>query len=307
MTCYIAYGLRLKSALSFPELPIDKLIAEADVIIRFDALEHLSDQVDEWGFCFRLVPGGVYLFWKEIGAFLVRDGREVIISSLPFVEDRVLRLPLLGVISAILLHQRGFLVLHASAIAVNGQAVAFVGEKGQGKSTTAVTLYNRGHLLIADDVVAIDMQNPQTPYVVPGFPQFKLWSDTVSSILGDEPETLPQLHPKLDKRSHRISERFSDSPVPLKQVYVLTGGTSLSSQLLSSQDAMVQLITHSYISRFDDQLLQGEAGFTHFHQCASLINHIPICFLERPRSLSLLDEVAHLVESNLVTKTRLTS
>jgi hypothetical protein len=303
MARYSAYGLKIQSELFFPELPTDASDTESntepDVVIRFGALEHLTDQVDEWGFCFRVTSDGIYLFWQEIGAFLVRDGQEVVISPIPDVDERVIRLPLIGVISAILLHQRGFLVLHASAIAIQGGVAAFVGEKGQGKSTTGVMLYERGHLFVSDDVVAIDMRDPDAPCVIPGFPQFKLWSDTVASVLGDDPETLPQLHPKLDKRSHRIGQRFSVQPLPLKRIYILAEGERPAVKLLQPQAAMVQLITHSYVSRFDDQLLQGEARFCHFHQCTNLINQVSICCLERPRSLALLPDIGALVEADL--------
>jgi len=52
----------------------------------------------------------------------------------------------------------------------------------------AATLYARGHYLMADDVVALDLGDPTRPLVFPVF-QFKFWPEAAASALGDDPET----------------------------------------------------------------------------------------------------------------------
>ena len=100
----------------------------------------------------------------------------------------LLRLYLLGPALALLLHQRGFLVLHASAVSLDGGVVAFLGHSGHGKSTTAATLHARGAAIVADDVVAVDLGAPGGPAALPGFPLLKLWPDAVTA-LGENPRT----------------------------------------------------------------------------------------------------------------------
>jgi hypothetical protein len=215
------------------------------------------------------------------------------------VEERVIRLPLLGAVLAVLLHQRGFLVLHASSVAVNGGAVAFLGEKGWGKSTMAATLYARGHNLMADDVVALDISGTKSPMVLPGFPQLKLWPEAIASSLGDDPETLPQIHPQVEKRARRAADRFLHEALPLRRIYVLCGGPTPTLRALQPQKAILQLISNSYMARFGKQLLQGVGASSHLHQCTSIIKDVPIYRLERPRSLPLLPAIAQLVEEDL--------
>ncbi len=54
------------------------------------------------------------------------------------------------------LYQRGHLVLHSSAVEVDGAAWGFVGRAGMGKSTMAALLCSDGGVLITDDVLRVD-------------------------------------------------------------------------------------------------------------------------------------------------------
>ncbi|MEE6287550.1 hypothetical protein V2J52_07780 [Georgenia sp. MJ173] len=54
------------------------------------------------------------------------------------------------------LYQRGHLVLHASAVEIDGAAWGFVGRSGMGKSTMAALMCSSGGVLITDDVLRLD-------------------------------------------------------------------------------------------------------------------------------------------------------
>jgi len=66
-----------------------------------------------------------------------------------------------------LLAMRGDLVLHASAVAVEGRAVLFCGPTGRGKSTLALALGEAGHGVLGEDGMAIDLE-PEEPIAYPG-------------------------------------------------------------------------------------------------------------------------------------------
>ena len=55
---------------------------------------------------------------------------------------------------ALLLYQRGFLVLHGSSIKINNGAIAFLGYRGNGKSTTAINLYKKNYPIVTDDILS---------------------------------------------------------------------------------------------------------------------------------------------------------
>jgi len=280
--------------------PLPELVAcdsSADVVVHLGKVGRLPSSLDAWGRGFWATAEEACHFREDTGAFLAREGREIVVQPASGVEDRVLRLFILGPALALLLHQRGRLVLHASAVEVGGHAVAFMGPSGWGKSTSAAVMHARGHGIVADDLTVIDVGS-SCPTAFPGFPQLKLWPEAVVS-LGETPETLPLLHPLLEKRARRIMREFSQTPLPLRCIYILDEGSAPAIEPLRPQEALRELIGHWYGARFGVELLQPLGLPSLFLQCANLASRISICRLIRPYSLSVLSDVARLVEEHL--------
>jgi hypothetical protein len=292
---YIAYGLGIHSFLPFPELPFAK--TRGDVIFRPGKLSEANFQMIDDARHFKATANEAYYALTGVATFLVREGKEVIVDLQPGADERIARLCLLGPVAAIILHQKGRLTLHASSVAVDGKGIAFLGPPGCGKSTLAAAFYRRGYEMLADDVTAIYMDS-DAPRVIPAFPQFKLWPDSIIA-LGDVPERLPAVHPDFAKRSLKLNGGFAHFPVPLKAIYVLAPGPQVDVEPLGLQDAMKELIGHSYVTRFGNELLQ-ETGMTlHFKRCVYLIQNANWYRFRRPRSLSSLDEHISRVISEL--------
>ncbi|MBK9713270.1 MAG: serine kinase [Kouleothrix sp.] len=233
--------------------------------------------------------------WRGVGSLLVRGGREIVVDPACGVEERVLRLFLLGGALGLLLHQRGLLTLHASSVAVRGAAVVFLGESGEGKSTMAAAMHARGHAVVVDDVVAIDLSGAGAPLVLPAFPQLKLWPEA-TSLLGDRPEALALLHPEMEKRARPARNGFLRQPLPLAAIYVLAEGPCPEIEPLRPQAAFAELLRFSYAVG-----LLGSTASTpaHFRQCVELAGRAPIFRLRRQRSLLALPKIAQLVEQHL--------
>lgn len=261
MYCYQTFGLTIQTALALPELfpsenPHAVGKAQADVTIHFGKISNLPTAVRGASRYVWPAPEGIYLGWDDVGAFLIRDGCEIIIDPSPGVEESLLRLFILGTALAMLLHQRGeTVVLHASAVVAAGQAVAFVGAKGFGKSTVAAALHARGHDLLSDDILAVNLRQDK-PLALPGFPQLKLWPDSLGS-LGYDAGLLPRLRPELEKRSQRLSAGFTYAPAPLKCIFVLDVGSEPTVESLQSWEALTALMPHWYGTRFGAGVLRA--------------------------------------------------
>jgi hypothetical protein len=232
-----------------------------------------------------------------VGAFLVRHGREIVIDPAPGVEERLLRLSLLGPALALLLHQRGFLIVHASVVAQGDCAVAFLGKNGWGKSTIAAALHLKGYDLVTDDVAAIQL-GADGPRVLPSFPQVKLWPEA-ARLLGGSSETLPILHPDFDKRGWRAERGFALAPRRLERIYGLAPGPAPAVENLEPREACFEILGHWYGHRFGGELLQNGSATRHLQQCAALASQVSMRRLVRSGGSAALLHLADLVDNDL--------
>ena len=285
---YQAYGLGIHATMPLPELT--EAVETADALIQYGSLSVFLEENRTWK-----QGKDIYLFWPSLGAFRVRAGKEITIDPASGVDEAELRPAILGICMAVLLHQRGLLVLHASASVVEGRAIAFLGDKGWGKSTTNAALHKRGHAFLTDDILAINLQ--PSPVAYPAFPQMKLWPSAVSA-LGDEPMALPKLLPQMEKRQLLFKENLCQQAVPLQSVYLLGKGAELSISPLPPQEILSHLFRHSYSGRCGKDLLQrGESA--HFLQCMTLAKQVPFYRLQRPSNLGELGAIAQAVETHV--------
>lgn len=303
---YTAYGLSIVSQRELPELrtlresgaePEAEPEAEPDVEIMWADLPAPEGWLQ--------VEGEVAtLHFGRVCTFRISQGRRIEVSPAPESSDLTVRLPLLGAAMAILLHQRGLFAMHSSAVSIRGRAALFIGEKGQGKSTLASALYGRGHELLADDIAVITSGSgarstpPNTLMVRPGFPQFKLVPDSLKAALNMEEHELPHVGPLIDKRAHRIRERFCESDVPLSRVYILSIG-EWSLERPAVQEGLAHVLAQSYAARFGQRLLHGPAAAAHLAMCSRLVGGGFVRLLQRPRDLGFLGETSRRIEEDV--------
>ena len=297
---YTAYGLVIQSEVALPEL-LDSAEERNDVTIRIGRVDAVGPKPTDQhnGFRHQSMSSGAYFCWEDTASFLVRKGSEIVVDPKPGAEEAMIRVLLLGVVMAVLLHQRGLLVLHASAVVIDGGAVAFLGAKGWGKSTLAAAMYARGHLHLADDIVAIKANGTGSVSVLSGYPQLKLWPNAAASSLAEDPDTLPRVAAKFEKRARGTADRFSPTATSIRAVYALSEGAEPQVRILKPQEAILQLIGNSYMTRFGDRLLTGTAASHHLRQCARIATEVRVHQLVRPDSLELLPTIARLLESHL--------
>lgn len=298
---YMAYGLRFASELALGEVPAAYGEAPPDVTLRIAAIPRAPLPVaEDANGAFAPEGDAVYFCYPRAGKFLVRGGREIVIEPGEGVDAATLRFFALGVASGLLLHQRGALALHSSAVALGGGAVAFLGESGEGKSTLAAFLHRRGHSLVADDILAVADDGRPQPHVLPSFPQLKLWPDAVAGLGGD-PAGLPGLMGGSEKLAYRPERRFLSEALPLRRIYILAHGERPSLEPLGPQQALVELVRNTYALRFI-----GSAGATpaHMGQCARLARAVPVALLRRPYDFAAFAEVADLIERDAAGEAR---
>ena len=219
------------------------------------------------------------------------------IDRAPDADEQLVRLYLLGPALAILLHQRQLLVLHASAVSVNGQVSVFAATKGEGKSTFAAAMHSRGHPLVADDLLPIDLRDQQRLLVQPGFPQLKLMPEAAAQ-LSARPDELPRLHPDFEKRAQAAGRDFPRDPLPLSRIFILESGQIDSIETIPPQQRFIEI--GQAFSRLTPLLgMTGEAAVHPPSRGGWPRSKIPVLRLRLASSFSTLSDAARLVEAEI--------
>ena len=289
MPSYQCFGLGIHSKLTIPELV--EIDCNKDVTISEKILVLPKSASFSEGRYFTSTPNEAFLAWRSFIYVNVTGGYEISYWPLKDMPDYWIRQYILGPALGVLLHQRRIITLHGSAIADQNNAYAILGWKGQGKSTTAASLYHRGYSVLTDDIVAIDMCDEENPMVMPGFFQLKLWPDAVK-FLGLKESELKMIQPDSDKRAHLLSIK-QNSPLPLKGIYVLDKGEKHEIVPISKKEAFSEIVKNSYAARFMG--IQGISGW-HFGKVVSLSKNTMVYRFKRKSGLDKLPEALNLME-----------
>lgn len=169
---------------------------------------------------------------------------------------------LLGPVLGLVLRLRGLTCLHASAVAVNGQAIALVGTSGAGKSTAAAAFALAGYKVLADDIVALDERSGAF-FVRPAYPRVRLWPSSVGALCGAE-DALPLLTPTWDKRYLDLmnnGQSFQPEPLPLGAIYLLDERSSAQNapfvESLPDSQKLVTLVANTYANYLLDKQMRA--------------------------------------------------
>jgi hypothetical protein len=196
-------------------------------------------------------------------------------------EDTVTYLsgPVLGFV----LHSRGILNLHASAVDVGGRALVLLGPAGAGKSTTAAAFARQGFPVLTDDLTAVlECENGFSAQ--PGYARICLTPEATQSFYG-RADALPEIAPNWDKRSLELGApttggalgaRFASQALPLGAIYVLgdreEGGSAHKVEPLDPQEGLKFLLANTYMQ----YLLTPEQRAREFPIIARVVAQVPL-------------------------------
>ena len=295
---YSAFGLRIRSDLALPELSSlnNPAAAEADVEITVGpagaGIEHPMDE----GPTFRTAPGRFDMEIEGVGRFQVSEGRKIRVEPGPDATEQLLRVFVLGSALGALLHQRGLLPMHASAIRVGEGAVLFAGRSGVGKSTTLGAFAKRGYAALSDDVTAIRFNEAGEPLALPSFPATRLCEDAAIHLDRDDLEHLPRM--PLTPKFVAPIDHFWDTELPVAAIFLINlhNEPKIDFKQLTGADCVAKLIRSTYRRRF----LEGFGlKDTQFAAVSRLAAATPVTEIRRPPDLSRLDEMLDQIEQRL--------
>lgn len=298
VTYYSAYDLTIQSEFELPELVrVESHGRTPDVVIHSGNVEAVPEGEGIGGDSPRRIeakPDICRLTYDGIGSFLLTDGDRIRVDleSSAISENKIFRRLLENELMALVLLQRGLLVLHASAVSINGTAALFLGDRGAGKSTTAAAFHAQGYPLLEDDTVGIRFDDG-TPVVVPGVPQLRLSPDAVDA-LEFENTTVPSGDWGPTKRYQQIED--VPAPAPLAGCYLLQDDETLALKKIPPRNRIFALVTSTYAQGL---LSDTDVTGDHFEQCAKIVETTPVQRLVRPKDHAQLPLLVNLVVRDL--------
>ena len=288
MMYYSAYGFNYASDFEFPlpKLPkpdhvdfrlIRKPVAEADS----------SWQEAGWGITAE--PGKIRIYWDVFGCFEIEKGR-VYVNPGDEISDERLGYFLLGDISACLMTLEGQLLLHSAAVQHNGQAMAFLGASGQGKSTTITLLQEKaGCDFVSDDLVRVELRDGK-PFIHPAPQRVKLLPESIEELQLETKE-LNQLFHGHSKKAY-TPKSAAPEPIPLKTICFINVEDDIKLRDCADRDSLLGIIYHSYTGQIHrcyqyDIIANTGMNKVFFESCTALNQSVHKKVLCRSRHFDL--------------------
>ncbi len=288
---YTAYGLNFASDIELVEC-VRTDAAQTDFVIRsgtFPIPELTPVNIRRRGgqaACAIGPDGACYIHWEGVATFRAVEGRLLEVQAYTNHGD-VLSLFTVCEALGLILFQRQYFLLHASAVQVGHEAWVFIANPGTGKSTTSAAFVKAGCPLLSDDLTAIVFDDTQSAYVQPGYPQLKIWESAVSG-LGYDPDRLPLVTEGVRKYALYPSENFPSSPVRLTKIFFLepTGGPTVPEEM-SPGIFPVECLKHFSLSNF---FIKAEHQVRFFKQSVMCARSSTIFRLSRPDGFAALEQ-----------------
>jgi hypothetical protein len=187
MKTYNLYGVRVASAIDLRGVPLWSSAgwyhrsdsgANADVAIELgDAPTELEAPFSVLG-NFQIGVGCVLLRIPGVAWYLIKDGREIQVRTMPQADASLVCRHLLRDAMVALFLQRQIFPIRASAIARQDACIILLGRAGVGKSTLAQAFAARDYGVLADDVVLMSTDGQ----VVSSLPEFGHAADHLMKI-----------------------------------------------------------------------------------------------------------------------------
>lgn len=162
-----------------------------------------------------------------------------------------------------------------------------MGAPGAGKSTTAAAFLKAGCTLLSDDLTAITFDEHNKPYVVPAYPQLKIWENTVNG-LGWNELNLARVSEGVNKFAFTPRDSFPDEKIPLAGFYFLHRVKNRAAvRAMSPVKIPTETLKHFPL---ESDWLDEDMLTSMFHQSILCAHHAEMWEVRRPEGFGALEK-----------------
>ena len=237
---------------------------------------------------------------RSTGAYHVRIGgfatfrvtpSRIDVDANAAARPSTIRHLLLDQVLPLALAAEGALVLHASAVRRDGDAIALAGAAGSGKSTLAAALAREGWCVASDDgVVVNEDQGGWT--AVPAYAGLRVWADAAEAtgLTGQAVSEVAEYSAKV-----RVTLPDQRGPGALRAVVAIEPGDVFRLVALAPRDATIALVRHAYRADLTDRA----ALVAQLEACSRAAAHVPVYRGIVPHDFAQLATVVRQVSGEL--------
>ncbi|MEL6756016.1 MAG: hypothetical protein AAFP81_06230 [Pseudomonadota bacterium] len=289
---YRVYGLTIAAEFEIKELKPCDIDDAVDVTIKFSELGLLSSNAHPR---FEFSEKKQTIVLPVVGAFIIEGSDTVLVERAAGVSDDFLAVPLLGPVLAILLHLREMFILHGSAVAIDGKAYGFVGDKGAGKSTLAAMLLKNPDVeFITDDLLVLSVDRQ----VLRGYPQMKLSEEALQNSKQELGRVRQPPIDRFPKHQFLLDQQLPDEALPIGAIFELRRSSCAKINSLSLQESIRVLLRFSYMARFIDREISSleKSNLLKFTSQIAMSGNVSRLFV--PSEISELDKLVSTIQAN---------
>lgn len=269
MLNYQYCGLNINSNISIPELPLLNH-KKTGVLFRLEKARQKLLGLS-WSCHWQNPNGDVvlsygkkdsyhWLHFPKLANFRIsKNAKEIICYSLNRTPQNTVRHLLLDQVLPRCLAHQGKLIIHASAIQVEGGILIFVGSSGSGKSTLVGYFHQYGQPIVSDDAVWIKYNRDSQIVAIPSYTGLRLWEDSLQILYPSADKIQPMAHYS-DKKRVQLGSNLtpkSRKSYPVVAVIVLTRSSNPSIrevclEPLHRRDAFIEVLKETFqLNSFD--------------------------------------------------------
>jgi hypothetical protein len=242
---------------------------------------------------------GEHVFrFRRFAEFVVSEGgRSVRWRAPAATRPETIRHLLLDQVLPALALEHSLIGLHASAVVVDGQGIAFAGPASRGKSTLAASYAVDGHAVVTDDCLMLQWKRRE-PRAVPSYPSLRLWKETADRLLGATSGLTPvaEYTSKLRVGARVSPIAFRRRPVTVRRIYMIERRRgSARIDPLSTRQAYIELLKIAF--RLDP--LDRASARREMAALAVLAQSVPVARLRVPLRLESLGDVRRAIAADL--------
>ena len=295
---YWGFGLRIASEFEIPELLAERE-GSAEVTVKYGTVPEFHGQLQRFDGC--NIGIGEKDYFLEIPAtcrYYVDDELHITVEPFEGIDGRSVRIYLLATVMAFVLHRRGHVPLHASAIRRGNELILLSGDSGSGKSTALAGLSDKGYQVFSDDVCVLSHTAQNLVWASASYPMIKLWEDAVEK-LDSSAYTGKDFPVKkgIEKYGYFFHDSFSKERLPVKRIIILrkseSGGRSSVKELqgLAKFAALEQQVYRkSLVTTPQQQTIP-------FNAIAMLANQCQVFEITRPLNQAATDTLQIIIEN----------